>query len=64
MARIMIKWRFTVPGASSQIEFGSWLMMSFTIGGERATATSNLPAMNASMAVAGSRIILKSMASR
>jgi hypothetical protein len=38
--------------------------MSFTIGGERGPATSNLPAMNASTAVAGSRMMVKSMASR
>src|SRR3974390_2112545 len=34
----MIRWRFTVPGSSSQIESGSWLMMSFIIDGEKGAA--------------------------
>jgi ABC-type transport system substrate-binding protein len=48
---------------SLSIKSGSWLMMSFIIGGEKGPATSNFPAINASTAVAGSRIIVKSMRS-
>ena len=64
LSRLMIKWRLTFPGVCSQIAPGTWLSISFIIGGDSALTRSSLPEMNARTVVAGSRMTVNSMPSR
>ena len=65
--RLMMMWRLTPPaGATSQIAFGVWARMFFTVSGDKVPGKdmSSLPATKASADVAGSATIWYSIPSR